>query len=81
MARSDLVRSGIDAELAQQLEGGRRRGPFGEVGAAAPLAIGALGGEQLRAPALVRDPCALSRDLVGGRIGQVAQDLPANGGI
>ena len=77
----DLVCGGIDAELAEQLEGGRRRRPFGEVGAAAPLAVGILGGEQLCAPALVRDACALSRDLVGWCIGQVSQDLPPNGRV
>ena len=53
----------------------------GEWRAAAPRAVGALEGEQPRAPALRRDVRALGRDLVGRRVEQVAHDLPADGWV
>ena len=42
---------------------------------------GALEREQPGAPAFVGHPGTLGRDLVGRRVGQVAHDLPADGGI
>ena len=71
----------VDPEGAQQLEAGRRRRPFGRVRTAGPGAIGALGSEHGGPPALAGDLGALGRDLLGGRIGQVAHDLPADGRI
>src|SRR5207302_5844768 len=47
-------------------------------GASIPLAVRALDGEQPRAPALGGYAGAFSRDVLGGRIRQVAHHLPAD---
>jgi hypothetical protein len=48
---------------------------------ATPSPIRTLKCKQTRAPAVRRDLCALGRDLLSGRIGQVTQHLPADRGV
>ena len=52
-----------------------------EARAAVPLAVGIAQGEQASSPALGLDPGALGRDLVGGRVDEVAQHLPPDRGV
>ena len=52
-----------------------------EARATLPEAIGTLLGEQARPPTVVFDPAPLDCDIGGGRVGEVAQHLPADGGV
>src|SRR6185503_7130864 len=87
------VVAGIDTEVAQVFEAVRGRVPGlallalpavpagREKRASLPLAVLALHREQPSAPTFTRDPRALRVDDVGRGVGQVAHDLPAEGGV
>jgi hypothetical protein len=83
---------GVQTEVAQEHERVVRRRPCVEerlrlidpswpVGPAVPSAVDALQREQLCAPALDRDACALGGNLGGSGVGEVAHHLPADRGI
>jgi hypothetical protein len=69
------------AEQPQDGQGGLGPGPFREVRAAAPAAIGTLQAEKPRAPALVRHAGALRGDHRGRLVEEVAHDLPTDRGV
>ena len=73
-----LVAGGIETHLPQERQDVHRGVPPAVPRRAAPPPIGRLEGEQPRARALGRDPCTLGRNLLRGRIGQVAHHLPAD---
>ena len=73
-----LVARGIETHVPQQHQDVHRGVPPAVPRRAAPPPVGPLEGEQPRARALGGDPRALGRDLVRGRIGQVAHHLPAD---
>lgn len=87
------LRSGrVDAEVGQLLEdevrgrpGVEERtalvDPAGAVGAAVPAAVRILRSEELGTPALAGDARTLGRHLLVGRVRQVTQGLPAEGGV
>ena len=65
---------GLATRRWSKFRGGKER-------AARPLAIFALQGQQPRTPAFGRHARPFRRDHLGRRIHQVAQHLPADGGI
>ena len=71
----------VRPEQVEQVQRIHRGDSPGKEGAATPPPVGVLGGEELGTPALACHPGALSGDLVGWCIGQVAHHLPADGGI
>ena len=85
------LRRRVEPEDLQGLQGVHRRGPrlpgFAagvgrrEAGAAVPQPVGILERQEAGAPALVLHARSLGRDLVGRGIREIAQHLPANGGI
>src|SRR5688500_17969059 len=71
--------TGLDTgRVEPQVSQPQEAGPLWIVRVAAPMAIGLLAGEQLRAPTLGRDLRSLGRHLIVGRIGQVLHHLPAD---
>lgn len=91
---ADGRRLRIDAKLPEELEGGEGGGPGlavafgapmlamgGEAGAAGPLAIVTLESEELGAPAFGSNAGTLRGEGFGRGGGEVAEDLPADGGI
>ena len=90
----DVVGARIDPEVTQQLEGRQRGGPGlarilvgvvevprREARASRPLAVFALQRQQPGAPSLVGHARTLRRDDLGRRVDEIAQHLPADGGI
>src|SRR5580692_12485088 len=74
-----LPAGGVETEVFEECE--TVKGNKVPLWPAAPVAGGKLGGEKLGAPALGGDARALGGDCVGGGIGEVAHDLPADGGV
>jgi hypothetical protein len=73
-----LVARGIETEVPQQHQDMHGEVPPPVPRCTAPRPVGVLEGEQPRARALGGNPCALRRDLLRGRIGQVPHHLPAD---
>ena len=85
------LRGRVQPEELEGLQGVHRRRPglprFAagvgrrEAGAAIPQPVGALERQEAGAPALVLHARSLGGDLVGRGIGEIAQHLPADGGV
>ena len=71
----------VDPQVAQEHQRVHVRPPERRGDAIAPLAVGALLVEQTRAPSLRRDARPFARHDLRRRVGEVAHDLPADGGI